>query len=610
MRRLAAVVVPLLGLALATPAQAATYTSTGVRCTKVGTSHNDVLKGTTGRDVLCGLGGNDRLIGGSGDDVLDGGSGNDAIDGGIGNDVLLGVSGNDTLSGSVGADRLVGGAGNDVVSGGDGNDKVAGGDGNDKVAGDSGNDTVTGDAGDDVLTGSYGRDSLSGGAGNDDLDGGADADGVHGDAGTNWCIIDASDTRTQCVYDQAPPTVVDATATPGAVDVTGQDVTVLLRAHLQDDTGVTRVQLGLAPSDVSPSFQGGLATLVSGTVRDGWWQLKGVARRYGEPGTFPVDVAAHDRVGRSSASPLDKGSLTVHDDTPDRTRPDVTAYSASTDSVDVRSSNGSITITAHLTDQGSGSDPGDVLLCLNPPSGDGTYNQLPCVQLARISGDRLDGDWRVTAVIPRGSVGGDWNASLWVTDAVHRGSPDYFWGPDVYRYQCNGCSEPRDHRLPNGAGRFSVIGSTDSYPAVLESLRADNPDVDTLAGPATVTVDVRATDAQGEGVTGVTGYLTPEGGSGEGRPSFRPVDARLIDGTPEDGTWRLVFEFPQGTPPGRYPVSQVFVRDRTHSRSYAPPNSPYAGQSDQQSLAPDRMSRADASGPSWDGVITVVQHNG
>jgi len=94
----------------AAPAQAAT-TSTGTRCTLVGTSGADHLVGTSERDVICGLGGNDVIEGRGGDDLVDGGPGSDRLVGGRGADRLLGVGGNDDLDGGDGDDRLDGGAG-------------------------------------------------------------------------------------------------------------------------------------------------------------------------------------------------------------------------------------------------------------------------------------------------------------------------------------------------------------------------------------------------------------------------------------------------------------------------------------------------------------------
>jgi Ca2+-binding RTX toxin-like protein len=66
-------------------------TSTGARCTVVGTPRADVLIGSTRDDVVCGLGGDDRIVARDGDDVVDGGSGRDRIVGGAGDDTLLGV---------------------------------------------------------------------------------------------------------------------------------------------------------------------------------------------------------------------------------------------------------------------------------------------------------------------------------------------------------------------------------------------------------------------------------------------------------------------------------------------------------------------------------------
>jgi Ca2+-binding RTX toxin-like protein len=88
--------------------------STGRRCTVIGTPGNDVLIGTSHEDVLCGLGGND---------VLDGRGGDDLIDGGAGNDRVIGGAGDDTMLGGAGADRLLAADGfRDSVDGGSGND--------------------------------------------------------------------------------------------------------------------------------------------------------------------------------------------------------------------------------------------------------------------------------------------------------------------------------------------------------------------------------------------------------------------------------------------------------------------------------------------------------
>ena len=604
--------VPVLLAALSAPVDAATYTAGGLRCTKVGTTGNDVLVGTLGRDVLCGLGGNDRLIGGVGDDVLDGGSGADFLDGGPGADILIGGGGNDSLTAGAGNDQARGDAGNDVVSGGDGADRVSGGDGADRVAGDNGNDLVAGGTGDDTLTGGYGGDQVYGGDGNDDLDGGPDVDGIHGEAGTNWCTVDPLDTtRAQCVYDQVAPTIDQITATPEHVDVTQQDTHFVLRAHAVDDTGVLGMQIFAYTATATVTMLMTTPHLVSGTVRDGWWQAEALAKRYGAPGTFPLSASVRDRVHRSSLIEA-AGSITIVDATPDLLQPELVSLSISPASVDVRSAAQNITVSAHVTDDLSGMDPSDLRLTLQSPDGEGGYHWLPGGMMTLVAGTRTDGDWRYTATIPQGAVGGDWNVGLMLSDAAHSARPVEYLGPDVLRVRrasCpGGCTGDVGQPLPAGAGRFGVIGTAETAAAAVRTVTVDAPDVDTLGSSATVTVDVRATDAPGEGVTEVFGDLAAAG-TWSTAPSLHNAVGQLVQGTAEDGVWRLVFDVPQGTPPDRYPLLVVTVADRSHYRSYAPPLSPLAGQSNVITLAPDQLLRTDAAGPAWDGVVTVVPHS-
>jgi len=88
--------------------------STGRRCTVIGTAAADVLQGTTHDDVICGLGGDDVLRGGGGEDLLDGGPGNDVIAGGSQEDTMLGGAGNDSFEAIDGfRDSVDGGPGRD-----------------------------------------------------------------------------------------------------------------------------------------------------------------------------------------------------------------------------------------------------------------------------------------------------------------------------------------------------------------------------------------------------------------------------------------------------------------------------------------------------------------
>ncbi|HUR13685.1 MAG TPA: calcium-binding protein [Mycobacteriales bacterium] len=609
MRRVLAVL-PLAALFLAVapnPASAATYTSSGVRCTKVGTSGADRLVGTSGRDVLCGLGGNDLLSGYGGDDVLDGGSGDDVLSASSGNDTLLGGLGNDRLAGDSGNDRVYGGSGGDRLSGGDGTDVLSGQDGGDGLSGGAGADKEYGGPGNDNLVGGTEGDVLRGDDGNDDLAGEGGSDNLDGGAGTNWCTVGSGDVQNRCVYDTAPPVVGGRSISPAVVDVTSADVPFTVKVHVTDDTGVTGVQLQFQEFDtgeVGPSVSG--AHLVSGTVRDGVWQASGVARRFSAPARFDLTVIPRDRVGRDVTRSL-PDVLDVRDATPDRGNAVLTGATLSTTTVDVRTADGRITTTARVTDDAAGVDPGGVLMCLSHLTADGTSLFRACDTAVLYAGNRLAGYWRATSVIPKGSSGGDWNVSVWVNDVLHDGRPNYWWGPDYWRWytQQGYAREGNEHELVNGA--FKVLGSTDNTAARVTFAKVSRSQVDTLPSDQTVTLDLHGVDAAGEGVTSVSAYFAIETPSGTGGdPTFPPVEASLVSGTLVDGWWRGTLVLPQGTPPGRYVLAQVIVEDRSHWRSYTTPHSPYAGESGQLTLTESQLSTT--SGAPWDGVLTVVQN--
>ena len=185
------------------------------------TSGNDVILGTEGADTIRALGGDDTICGLGGDDLINAGGGDDFVDAGPGDDRVFGISGDDVLRGRAGADRIFGGNGDDLINGdggadrlngGGGDDVIFGGGGNDGVFGQNGDDTLSGGSGDDLITGAAGNDVLNGGAGSDrlvgdanvsqagddTLDGGAGADELVGRAGNDECVVDSSDTSSDC----------------------------------------------------------------------------------------------------------------------------------------------------------------------------------------------------------------------------------------------------------------------------------------------------------------------------------------------------------------------------------------------------------------------------
>lgn len=551
------------------PSTAAHYTSNGVRCTVVGTAGNDVLTGTSGRDVICGRGGNDRISARRGDDLVDAGPGEDVVDAGLGNDVLQGGKGSDSLDGGAGPDRIDGGSGRDAVSGRGGADVLRGGADADRVSGDAGSDDVAGDGGADELSGGAGDDDVDGGTGDDLLDGGPDGDDVDGGPGFNVCDVpgDPDDTQVRCVLDEAQPAVESVTATPSVVDVSEEVGFVEIEAHITDDTGVARAQLG-------PS----IANRVSGTPRDGIWTAWIRVPRFSEPGPRDLTVFVRDRVGRT-ASPDFAEVYDVTNSVVDHEMPVLQSLSLDRTDVDVRTRSASITATAHVTDDLAG--PKNIFLCPAHafPTGEPSFRQSGgCSYMPRVSGTRTDGVYEATYVVEKGAPSGTWNFFVWIDDGAENLPTDFWYGPD------QAASLPdwlKDQEIPDGGGVFTVVGTPQDLNApVLTSVRVTPGAVDTSNGAVEVTVDIAATDLEGVTETGisVTGYPGyPDNHSWAETLDIAWVqDFDLVSGTREDGVWRATFVVPGGTPSGEY-FMQVIVRDSSHFESWMSPGSGFGG---------------------------------
>jgi Ca2+-binding RTX toxin-like protein len=578
----------LMGSLLMAPtaADAATYTSSGLRCTKVGGSGANRIVGTPRNDVICGRGGNDTIYGGGGADVIDGGAGNDVIRAGAGNDRVYGGTGRDTLNGDDGADSmngqwdddvLVGGTGDDSLAGytgtdridsGAGNDAVTGGAGPDTLAGGAGNDRMSGDDGGDIISGNDGNDVLAGNADNDDLLGGAGSDRIDGGAGTNWCDATSSDSQTACKTDLQAPQAATLSLSRSTVDVSNGPVTITASVRVTDDTGVRQVQIGH------------VARLTRGTVRDGWWNATITIPQYSEPGLRAVDVSLTDRVGRSGQGFFPE-RITVVNSRPDRQPPVVRSMSVSPASVDVRAAAEEVTATMRITDDLAGVEGG--YLCPAHLYADAFRQADACSSLERTSGTARDGLWTASYTVPRGAVGGQWNFQVWVEDASGNHPTQYYFGPDQLQWEAAHDVEPWGLPLPDGAGRFTVTGSSDNNAPVLTSMTLSPPSVDVRTSSATVTVDLAATDLEGITSAGVSvAGETDQGWIDLGSDS----DPTLVSGTPEDGVWRLRLPIAQGTPPGTYRI-QVWLEDVTHFTSWLSPGSS-TYDSSQQLLTPEQ----------------------
>jgi hypothetical protein len=559
----------VLGVLSAPPASAA-ETSTGVRCTIVGTAGDDLLVGTPSRDVICGRGGDDVIRSGAGNDLVDAGAGGDVVRAGSGDDRVLAATGADDVAGGTGSDTITGGGGADDIQGDAGSDAIAGGGGQDDLSGEGGADDVSGGAGDDTLEGGGSGDDLDGQGGDDDLSGDAGADDLDGGVGTNICIVDAADESVRCKYDEQPPVAAETVIDPATVDVSAGDADVTVRVHATDDTGVEDVQVQLASSDGDVYVDVPPLMLTTGGQRDGWWQTTATVPRWTRPASLTPTVIVRDRLDRSQYDTSSPARLQVLDDNPDTTGPRLELRAPlNPDPIDVRTEGADVEVSVRGTDALSG--VGRVDLCLSRP-GDLGYEATICREdVPRTSGTARDGVWTTVLRIPRGAPSGQWN--VWTT-ADDRGHNSSRWlGPDAYRgwvehRWCCGSTNP----FPDGAGALTVIGAEDHTAAWTDDVTVTPTEVDTLPADATTHVRVRAQDAAGEGVTQVTSVLVSDSTLATA-PQFDQVDLTLTSGDLVDGIWEGDLVLPQGTPPGTYHVL-TFVTDIEHSTGFIGPSYP------------------------------------
>ena len=102
----------------------------------------------------------------------------------------------------------------------------------------------------------------------------------------------------------------------------------------------------------------------------------------------------------------------------DVTPPDVTSFSLSPAHFDTTSAAQTITLTVTLTDDLSGVGPAGWGLHMPSSAQSGNF-----VNLVRVFGTPLSGTYVGSIVLPRGSQGGEWLASMGINDAAGNGSP-------------------------------------------------------------------------------------------------------------------------------------------------------------------------------------------
>jgi hypothetical protein len=227
------------------------------------------------------------------------------------------------------------------------------------------------------------------------------------------------DFQVTSTEDTTPPALTAFTFTPGAVNTTSAAKTVAFTAHATDDiSGVRSISV----------FARGPAILHAATIRlhrasgtpvDGTWTGTMTIPRWQATSTWGVEqVNLVDRVNNSSSYDYGdlgtagfKRNLAVTSGSDD-TAPSLAGFSRSPSSVDVRTSNKTVSVTVHAKDAGSGVAAVSVTF-------DTFYGFPATAQLHLASGTHKDGVWKGSATVFRcRSQPGPAPASLRLTDAA------------------------------------------------------------------------------------------------------------------------------------------------------------------------------------------------
>lgn len=531
---------------VATPASAAT-TSTGVRCTIVGTPGADVLRGTSRRDIICGRGGSDVIYARSGNDLVDGGSGNDRIYGSYGTDKLLGGTGRDSVRGEAGADVIYGGPSSDYLYGGTSDDTIRGGSGNDKIQGDDGHDhiygeadpdTINGGSGWDVISGGTGGDRIVGGKGNDRAYGGDNADGLYGGAGNDQLH---GGNHNDLVLGEA-----DAD-------------------RLWGDAGADQVRGGTGADQLSGGT--GNDALEGGSHNDVLTGGSGTDQLAGGTGTNRCVYDTYDYLNGGCGT--------------DKVAPKVLGVTFSPSSIDTTKTDVKVKVRVRITDDlGAVRVQGHVVDEV-PNVGASFY--MPSMSL--VSGGPRDGWWEYALTVPRYTPAGAMHADISVNDAAGR------WGSE-------------------SMGTLTVANSDPDSVGPAVSVTALTPrSIDVTTSSKSVQVSVRVVDAK-SGVSDLGICLLQPGVATSSNPDplFDTVacdeGVSRVSGTARDGIWSTKLTVPKGSPGGVYNLS-VFAEDRIGNElSYYGPEAYQAHEgwsgSETRRELPGATSRLEVKGPGRD----------
>ena len=350
--------------------------------------------------------------------------------------------------------------------------------------------------------------------------------------------------------DAAAPELVSLSASPSSVDVSDGPADIAFTAHITDD--VTGPEPGYHTSVVATSPTGATQytylNQTSGTATDGVYTGTFTVPQTADPGDWQLRFNTTDDAGHymtvNTTTLASRGlpdHVTIANEHPDLSAPELVSLSASPSSVDVSDGPADIAFTAHITDDVTGPEPGyHTSVVATSPTGATQYTYLN-----RTSGTATDGVYTGTFTVPQTADPGDWQLRFNTTD-------------DAGHYMTVNTTTLASRGLPD---HVTIANEHPDLSAPeLVSLSASPSSVDVSDGPADIAFTAHITDD-------VTG---PEPGYHTSVVATSPTGAtqytylNRTSGTATDGVYTGTFTVPQTADPGDWQLRFNTTDDAGH----------------------------------------------
>jgi hypothetical protein len=240
------------------------------------------------------------------------------------------------------------------------------------------------------------------------------------------------------------------TFSPDTIDITSQSQVVTVRVLANDltgvkNTGLVYIQLS---SNVTATQQTGWPKLVSGTVKNGTWEVAITIPKGLAPGDWSISMNGwSDSLNNSTNSYSASKQLVVkNSNPPDIKAPVITSFTFSPDTLDITYQSKIVTVTILASDSTGVKNTGLVYVQLS--SNVTATQQTGWPKL--VSGTVKNGKWEVAITIPKGLAPGDWSISMngW-SDSLSNSTNSYSTNKQLVvlndpskKYVCPSTSKP------------------------------------------------------------------------------------------------------------------------------------------------------------------------